>query len=262
MLQADVASPQEVSYIEVDKIDFIQILFLGFCSDQIFTVNSIMLVNPLARLKSDWEKRVDELIQVLEGKLVEDLLNPASKNAYIRILFNIHTLEVLSWKDCLQLFVIFFQILEVLFHFHPLVYSCLVEKLLLLDFAVPQLGLPNLGITSINHSFIDFEFKKPIPNLVISLLEFLIQWFCPLGDYSWNRSMVSPKFAWSNFFLVEGFHLRGYLLANSIKWAFFLLKLHELLCDFVFWLDNFLDFFLINIDGFKLLKIRRSSPIS
>lgn len=53
MLQADVASPQEVSYIEVDKIDFIQILFLGFCSDQIFTVNSIMLVNPLARLKSD-----------------------------------------------------------------------------------------------------------------------------------------------------------------------------------------------------------------
>ena len=69
VLVADIPGPEQIPYFEADEVNLIEGLLLPFPNNIVVVVNFMVLADPFPCLQRDGEERVDEPVQVLEGKL-------------------------------------------------------------------------------------------------------------------------------------------------------------------------------------------------
>ena len=119
---------------------------------------------------------------------------------------------MLGGEEGLQLLILLLQVFEVLVDLHLLLGCDLVEVLLLLHLAKPQLHVAGL------------EFVNAMPDLLAGLANLLVELLRPLGHHPQNGRMVHSEPPRPNLLFSEGFNLRRNLLPYRKEVPFLLFE--------------------------------------
>lgn len=153
------------------------------------------------------------------------------EHSYFSVEFRIFACIGLSCKECLQVSVLFSEVIHVLFSCFMLLSGCLIELLSEIEIQIDKF------------SSVIFELVESSVNSVFWVGKFVVEFFHPFCQNAQNRGVVCFKLASLYFFLAELFGACGNFMTNGIFFG---------LC---FFLSVFFLFLLLFFEGKLVSKI-------